>query len=89
MARGPLHPLSGVISIGDESWFSPPPTYGDELTASSASVETKSWVWWWGGGVGVGGGIVVGVNSSHEYGFILIMGRLGWVICLSWPYWVR
>ena len=20
---------------------------------------------------------------------ILIMGRLGWVICLSWPYWVR
>ena len=20
---------------------------------------------------------------------ILIMGRLGWAICLSWPYWVR
>ena len=20
---------------------------------------------------------------------ILIMGRLGWVVCLSWPYWVR
>ena len=63
LARGPApYPRTPP---GVTSWFFPPPTHtnGDELTASSASVETKSWVW----GVGGRGGSGRGDCSGCEF----------------------
>ena len=30
-------------------------------------------------------GLISFVHSIHEYRFILFIGRLGWVVGLSWP----
>ena len=39
----------------------------------------------------IGNGLHVLGNGQHKFitRVILIIGRLGWVICLSWPDWVR
>ena len=44
--------------------------------------------------IGLGNGPHVLGNEKVEYkitllGLYLLWGRLGWVICLSWPNWVR
>ena len=39
----------------------------------------------------IGNGLHVLANGQHKFinRVILIIGRLGWVICLSWPDWIR